>query len=529
MNDIMNVLINAEGLESLRRIYHRFVQDNDTFDETVREGKLLVMETSLASELHRLAYGLNRLCKADYHTRDFAMGALRDALAEMIAAIDRYRTYFPYASESAAKVIESAVQKARQQTPSFEPTLYDFISKVIVGDLPEALLENQRAWVGRFQQYCSAVAAKGVEDTSFYRFMPLVALNEVGGSPEIGEQPLQAFHSHARYRARYRPLSLLATATHDHKRGEDTRMRLIALTELPQQWDQTLHALATIGDSHYSLQGPSRHDQYLFFQVLVAIWERDDRDDLADRMWAYMQKATRESKRQTSWNNPNEDYEKALELFVRGVIDDPALPETIEPLCLNLAEFGFRNTLSQLVVKFTSPGVPDIYQGAELFDLSLVDPDNRRSVNYEMREQLLQSMAATDETLDSVQLDELLAQRDQSLKLIFMRRLLKLRADHSATFDLGSYRELSTSESTESSCIAFAREHEGHAIVTIVPRLQRAENTDNLNSTSRTIELDESLQCRQWTDAITGQKIEFCRTIELDALPYQWAVLHSGV
>ncbi len=523
MNDVMNVLVNPSGLESIQRTYHRFVQDNDTFEETVRESKRLAMETALSSELHRLAYGLNRLCKADYHTRDFAMGALRKALAELIAAIDRYRTYLPYGRESAEQVIEKAVQRARQRTPSFEPSIYDFISKVILGDLPEKLLSDQQAWVGRFQQYCSAVAAKGVEDTSFYRFMPLVALNEVGGQPSIGEQPLQAFHSHARFRARYRPLNLLATATHDHKRGEDTRMRLIALTEIADQWDETVHALAKIGEAYSKLQGASRHDQYLFFQVLVALWDNDHREDLTERMWSYMQKATRESKRQTSWNNENADYEQAVERFVRGVIADPALPATIEPLCSSIARLGFQNALTQLVLKFTSPGVPDIYQGSELMDLSLVDPDNRRPVDYAHREQLLSNFEQANARIDALEINRLIDASEQTVKLLFMQRLMKLRSEQPAIFELGSYRELNTNETDLARWIAFVREYEGSCILVLVPRLQ------NTKKSPESIELNEELQGRQWTDTISGQRVEIDNKIEINELPCNWVVLHSGV
>ena len=521
MNDVMDVLVDASGLESMQRTYQRFVQDDASFEKVVRDSKRLVMETSLASELHRLAYGLNRLSKADYHTRDFAMGALREALAELIAAIDRYRTYLPYDHDSAVQVIESAVQRARQHSPSFEPSIYEFISRVIVGDLPERIAADQRAWVGRFQQYCSAVAAKGVEDTAFYRFTPQVALNEVGGQPGIGEQPIQAFHSHARFRARFRPLSMLATATHDHKRGEDTRMRLIALTEISPLWEETLHALAKLGEAYSSLQSPSRQHQYLFFQVLVAIWMPNDLEELTNRLLAYMQKATRESKQQTSWNNPNEGYEESLERFARGVISDPALPEVIESIARELAVRGFRNSLSQLVIKFTAPGVPDIYQGAELLDLSLVDPDNRRAVDYALREQYLANFDEGSGRAEVANIDRMVQEADASLKMLFMRQLLKLRKDHAELFHIGTYRELNVDTSNSGHWIAFAREHEGTAIVIVVPRLQLADDLD------ASFPLEENLQCRQWTDALTGQIVDVCQSIEVSQLPCPWAVLYS--
>ncbi len=524
MNDTMQVLLQPAGFEAISRTYQRFVQDGESFRETARDSKRLVMETSLASELHRLAYELNRLCKADYHTRDFAMGALREALAELIAALDRYRTYLPYGQDLAKEVMHAAAQRAMQKTPSFEPSIYDFILKVIHGDLPEQLLETQQAWVGRFQQYCSAVAAKGVEDTTFYRYMPLVALNEVGGAPIVGEQPIQAFHSHARFRLRYHPLNMLATATHDHKRGEDTRMRLIALTELPEMWDESLRALIRIGDAHCNMHGPSRHDQYLFYQILAATWPAADSAELGKRLSEYMLKATRESKRQTSWNNQNTNYESALETFVSGVVADNQLATTIEPLAKNLARIGFYNSLSQLVLKCVSPGVPDFYQGTELLDLSLVDPDNRRAVNFHHREELLSEALQIADNGEASKISALLETCSEGAKMYFTSRLLNLRRDQQDLLMSGSYRELGVSDCSAEHWIVFAREFEGAAIIALVPRLHRSEDT----SASGRVELDEKLNGRAWVDCFTGMQFKFDNRVSIQELPLRWAVLYSG-
>ncbi len=523
MNDAMNVLTDQQGLESIIRIYHRFIQDNDTYEEITRESKRLVMESALSSELHRLGYGLNRICKADYHTRDFAMGALREALAELIAAISRYRTYLPYGRESAEQVIQSAVQLATQRTPSFEPTIYSFIAKVILGELPEHLLETQQAWVGRFQQYCSAVAAKGVEDTTFYRYIPLVALNEVGGEPAVGEQPLQAFHSHARFRARYRPLSLLATATHDHKRGEDTRMRLIALTEFPEQWEETLRALTKIGETHSNWQGPSRSDQYLLFQVLIATWFGRNTDDYSDRLWNYMRKATRESKQNTSWNNPNENYERVLESFVRGLLSDDELAVAIEPLANKIAHVGLCNSLSQIVLKFTIPGIPDIYQGCELLDLSLVDPDNRRPVDYAGRLTLLQQVSANRNPVDTNDFERMIEAIDESAKLFFMARLMQFRSAHTEIFTSGSYHELKLNGDDATHWIAFSRQLAHETLFVIVPRLNGELRL------SAQIELDEALHDQTWIDVLSGKEFIWKKTIDVSTLPRRWGVLYLGM
>lgn len=521
MNDVMALLIDPDGLASIVRIYHRFVPNAELYEDVVHESKQLVMESSLSSELYRLAYQLNRLCKADYHTRDFALGALRDAVAEVIAALDRYRTYLPHEAETAREVVERAVAHARQRTPAFEPSLYDFIASIILGDVPEELRERQQAWVGRFQQYTAPVAAKGVEDTAFYRYLPLVALNEVGGEPDLSPHPVQGFHSHARFRSQRYPSSLLATATHDHKRGEDTRARLVALSEVPELWEETLHELAQIGKPHSGLQSPSRLDEYLFFQILVALWKEGTQEELAERLWQYLQKASRESKLRTSWNNPNESYEKGLEKFVRGVLADPRLGQAVGPLAAKLAEYGFVNSLTQLVLKFTTPGVPDIYQGCELADLSLVDPDNRRPVDYRYRQQLLEKFQPLIDDPRPEAVSELVEGRDETLKFYMTAQLLRVRRRYSEVLGAGDYQVLEIAGGGAEHWIAFAREHESEAIVVIVPRF--AATWDQREAAE--VRFTPEFASKRWRDALSGVSLSVEGTLDLSELPLPWAVL----
>src|SRR5690606_6756928 len=192
--------------------------------------------------------------------------------AEVAAAFDRYRTYLPYGEDEAHEVVTEAAARAKQRNPALEPTVFDFVARVVLGDVRADLKEKQRAWVGRFQQYTAPVAAKGVEDTAFYRFFRLAALNEVGGEPDRWALGAQAFHAHARFRAHRYPRALLATATHDHKRGEDTRMRLIALAEIPERWEEAAQALDAVGQAHLGPQGPSAADRYLLYQTRAALW-----------------------------------------------------------------------------------------------------------------------------------------------------------------------------------------------------------------------------------------------------------------
>lgn len=524
MSDAMHLLLQPEGLLPLSRTYQRFVPDATTYDEEVYQSKKLVIETTLTSELARLAYELDRLSEADYHTRDFTLEALREALVEIVAAFDRYRTYLPQEDgEEVRAIIRAAVHRAQQRNPAAEPTVFEFIGRVILGDVREDLQDDQRAWTARFQQYTAPVAAKGVEDTAFYRYLRLAALNEVGGEPGDVESSTHGFHARARFRARRYPENLLATATHDHKRGEDTRMRMIALTEVPDLWDETVHALDEIGTAHRGARGPSRRDAYLFYQTLAALWPERDPETFADRLWTYMQKASRESKLRTSWINPDEAYEEDLEAFVRGVIEDERTPETIEELAETLARRGFRNSLSQLILKMTVPGVPDIYQGCEMMDLSLVDPDNRRPVDYERRQRLLQELGPMLETPDAQALREMIEAQDETAKLYLTAHLLQLRRDHEALFAEGGYQALETEDGASENWTAFVRgdEEEEAALLTVVPRLIESWE----DPPEAAFSLPEALAGSTWQDALTGESVEAGETLCTKALPLPWAVL----
>lgn len=521
LNSVMSVLVDRTGWAAMVKTYQGFVADRSSFREVCRESKLLAMETSLSSELQRLAHQLNLLCKSDYHTRDFALGGLREALAELIAALDRYRTYLPFERDSARGVVEQAVARARRRTPAFEPAIYEFIVELLLRDSLADAPSPAQAWVARFQQYTAPVAAKGVEDTAFYRYLPLVALNEVGGEPAMREHPMAEFHAGAQHRAVRYPLNLLATATHDHKRGEDTRMRLIALSELASAWEQVLRTLENLAKPHLGEHGPSRHDQYLFFQTLTALWHGAARDELAARLAEYMRKASRESKRDTSWNSPYGDYERDLERFVRGVLGDPGLPGVIDSLAGAVAERGFDHSLTQIVLKFTSPGVPDIYQGCELADLSLVDPDNRRPVDYERRQGLVGEWEPVVARPDLEQVRRVVEQRREEAKFYFTARLLRLRSEAPELFRSGGYQRLEASGADGRSWIAFARILEGAAVVVLVPRCSAAP-VKQLR-----VALPEALRGRHWIEELTGTPVAGAEEIAGAGLPLRWAVLRG--
>ncbi len=527
MNDVMGVLLHPDGEEPLRRAYRRTVPEARPYEAVVRAGKKRVMDTTLTSEIARLAYGLDRLSEADYHTRDFTLEALRAALEEVVAAFDRYRTYLPYDAEGARAVVQEAVHRARQHRRGAEPSVFAFIARFLLGEgISDDLDAARRAWVGRFQQYTAPVAAKGVEDTAFYRYVPLAALCEVGGEPEPFGTSAHAFHARARFRAHRYPRALLATATHDHKRGEDTRMRLIALAEAPDRWADTVQALEALGEAHRDGDAPAPNDRYLFYQILAGQWldaagAPADREALTDRLTGYMQKAAREAKQRTSWNAPDDRYEEALDAFVRGVLADEETHAAVGNLAALLARSGFLNSLSQLVLKAATPGVPDVYQGCELADLSLVDPDNRRPVDYDRRRALLDALAPLLEQPDAGALRRMIGEQDERAKLYITARLLRLRRAHEALFLEGDYQALEVEGTGADGWLAFARAHEDDALVVAVRRFPGSGADDR----EATLRLPDALAGHTWTDALSGQTLTPGATLETTVLPLPWAVL----
>jgi (1->4)-alpha-D-glucan 1-alpha-D-glucosylmutase len=520
MNDVARLLTWPDGELALDRAYHR-VAGNHDYADVVYESKHLVMAIHLAGELFRLAYGLDRISEADYHTRDFTYEALREALSQVIASLDRYRTYLPSEPEQAEGVIRQAIHEARRRSPAFEPSTYAFLEDVLLGRIDPSLEEMRVAWVERFQQYCAPVAAKGVEDTAFYRYVRLVALNEVGGDPDHFSQEPQAFHAHARFRALRYPHSLLATATHDHKRGEDTRMRLIVLSELADPWSRLVRQLERTRQRHGGERGPSSTAAYLFYQTVIALWGSAPPDELADRVHAYMRKASREAKQDTHWLDPDEAYENDLERFVRGMLQDRWVLRAIAPLGKRVARHGFLNGITQLVIKLTTPGIPDFYQGTELLDLSLVDPDNRRAVDYEHRQRLLDELEPLLATPEVEALQRFAATNDERLKLYVMTRLLRLRGRLPAPF-AGAYQPLAGEGRAEAHVFAYTRTAEKDTVAVIVPRFTAVlERSSGLGETC--VRLPHA---GRWYDVLSGRDVDSDGTVRVADLPLAWSVLH---
>jgi (1->4)-alpha-D-glucan 1-alpha-D-glucosylmutase len=443
---------------------------------------------ALRSELNVLGAALQRIAWADRSTRDYGLADLTDAVADVAASMPVYRTYVSERGVSAQdrRFIEWATGQARRRSELDDPSIYDFVQRCLLGGEPDSAM---RAFAMRFQQFCAPVAAKGVEDTLFYRYFPLVSLNEVGADPAVFGVSVRAFHAANADRARRWPHTMLASSTHDSKRAEDVRYRIDVLSERPavwrlewRRWKRLARPLLTRPVRPDGEAMPSPADQFLLLQTLLGTLPLADASDWAmyeTRIQAYMQKAVREAKRYTSWKRPDPDYEAALRSLVHGVIGDGrgAALAYLRPHAQWLAWYGALNSLSATVLKLTVPGVPDIYQGTELLDFSLVDPDNRRPVDYAARAALLTEFDAL-EAADAETRRSALAAMLQSLrggdpgrlKLWLMRRLLACRRDDPALFAEGQYVALRVSGPRRAHAVVYARRNGPRTLVVIAAR-----------------------------------------------------------
>ena len=488
MNQVAGLFIDQAQERVFDRLYQRVIGRATTFADEAYEAKKRVMRIDLASELSVLIDGLVRLAHADRRSRDFTSNAIRRALIEVIAMFPVYRTYVTneVLEPEDRAVIDTAVDAALARAELPDKAVFDFIRDALGAQLIAATgASYDRVEVLRLamraQQYTGPVTAKSLEDTAFYRYVRLVALNEVGGEPaRFGRSPAE-FHAANAERAASHPHAMLATATHDHKRGEDTRLRIAALTEFPAEWSRAVARWSRMNSAlHAGNETPSAVDEFLFYQTVVGTlppqWLNEselgdaEHADYVERLVAYAFKAARESKLRTSWTDRNSAYEDGLEAFIRAALA-PQRPfvRDARAFTAQLAPVSTIDSLAQVALKLGAPGMPDIYQGCELWDFSLVDPDNRRPVDYDQRSAMLAAFEARAHDREAL-LAELLEQSaDGRIKLYVTWRLLQLRRANAATFLDGSYRELPVSGAGAESLVAFARDN----IAFIAPRLIR--------------------------------------------------------
>lgn len=487
MNDAIGVLVDSGAERAITGTFEKFIGHAMHFGHLVYAKKRLVMRLSLANDINVLGAMFDRLSEENRWYRDYTLDALTLAVRETIACFPVYRTYLEPdqpVSDADRAVIQRAVAAAKRRNPALEESVFNFLRDILLFRFPENLDEAQRAehahFVLKFQQTTGPIMAKGLEDTAFYIYNRLAALNEVGGEPQRFGLSVEGFHQRNAERQARWPATMLATSTHDTKRSEDVRARMAAISEMPEVWRRSLgkwrtanrRAKRRIDES----DAPDSNEEYLLYQTLLGTWPFESWRELSEaarkeyvgRIQAYMAKAMKEAKVNTSWVQPNEEWDSAVADFIAKILEPGAQNRFLEnfiPLAEEVARIGAINSLSQTLLKLTSPGVPDFYQGGEIWDFRLVDPDNRQPVDYEKREQMLKSLGKATPA------DLLGSWTDGRIKLFLTRRLLVFRRDNAELFRSGSYLPLSLTGGFADCCIALARKHESQTIVVLAPRL----------------------------------------------------------
>lgn len=557
LNDLNGVFIDTTQARRMRRAYAKLTGHNEPFDDVLYASKRLIMGTAMASELNVLAHTLERIGEGNRRSRDFTLDSLRDVISEVVACFPVYRTYVDergWTTEDRG-VVSRAIARARRRNPAMESSLFDFLREVVLprdvqedkAELParverrggyppadETEARERLRFSMKLQQYTGPVQAKGLEDTAFYRYNVLLSLNEVGGDPSRFGRSVDEFHEANRWRAEAWPFEMLATATHDTKLGEDVRARINVLSEIPEEWSREVSKWMRLTKAHRTLvdgePAPDRTDEYRFYQALVGVWPPDldpntksAPDELVTRLSDYMFKAAKEAKVHSSWLTPNEPYEAALRSFVTRALTGAGgnrLLGALLPFQRRVALLGMINSLAQVVLKIGSPGVPDFYQGADLWELSLVDPDNRRPVDFDRRRCALNEVDATLALEPNARIGTLRTWlehwTDGRIKMIVTTAGLRLRRMLPEVFLGGRYLPVAAEVTVPAGAVAFARctPSGDQAVLFVAPRLCNRLITPTQPlplggecwKTSRLM-LPPELSDRLFRDEITGLEI----------------------
>ena len=464
LDTVNAVFVDPAGLDVLTETYQSFSGMTSSYEDIVYERKKQVIEQLFYGEMRALGAHLGQLAVADRNARDFAPSEISSALLEVAACMPVYRTYVrDTVSEEDRTRIGEAIEEARRRARGVDGRLFDFVSRVLLLDPPkyiEGELSRWQVFLMRWQQFTGRVMAKGVEDTAFYNYNRLISLNEVGSEPgRHGDfDPVAELHARNERIARDWPHTMNATSTHDTKRSEDVRARIHVLSEIPDEWEKTVRRWSRINASLKKGDIPHPNEEWLIYQTLVGMWPLDESEipSVPDRLCAYLEKAAREAKTDSSWLSPNADYEKSLQDFATAIVTHQPFIEPFREFQARIAFHGFLNSLAQVVLKATSPGLPDFYQGTELWDFSLVDPDNRRPVDYEKRTALLRDLPPVSTLLANWP--------DGRIKLFTTARTLATRNRNLDAFR-GDYRAVETGTPN---AVAFTR---GENVLIVVPRL----------------------------------------------------------
>ena len=492
LNSLNGIFIDTKNAKIFDTLYARFAGTNDHFPDVVYEKKKLVMQVAMSGEINTLGHYLNNISEKNRHTRDFTLNSLTRAITEVIAFFPVYRTYIDSSTikDRDRQYIEAAVSKAKRKNPAISAFIFDFLGDVLLLKFPEGFSEeDKKEWFDfamKFQQHTAPVMAKGVEDTAFYVYNRLVSLNEVGGSPDRFGLSLEAFHGQNLDRLKFWPHALISTSTHDSKRSEDVRARINVLSEIPDKWREHLIKWSSLNKKKkIAVEGqeaPDRNEEYLLYQTLLGAWppgrpDKTEYNAFKKRIKDYIIKALREAKVNTSWINPNADYEDSVTSFIDAILavtpDNKFLAE-FEPFQKTISYFGMLNSLSQTLLKITCPGVPDFYQGAEIWDFSLCDPDNRRPVDFGRRRTMLTSlredMAKYGPDLKGVLKELIKKWEDGAVKLYVTSKALTYRGENHMLFMEGAYIPLTAEGDLKGQVCGFARQRDNKAVFVIVPR-----------------------------------------------------------
>ncbi|MBB5056626.1 (1-_4)-alpha-D-glucan 1-alpha-D-glucosylmutase [Granulicella aggregans] len=465
LNVALNILVKPEGVAELDRIYAEFTDRSTDFHAIAHDKKLAVTQEALGSDVNRLTSIFVNICETNRNQRDYTRAEIRRAIREVASCFTVYRTYVvPSRNEITSEdreVITAATECAKANRSDIDGGLFDFLRDVLTMQVTG---KEESEFVLRFQQFTGPVMAKGVEDTAFYCYNRLTAMNEVGADPSRQGSTIEEFHAYNAKMQATHPLTMTTLSTHDTKRSEDVRARMAVLSEIPEVFAHAIYRWSENTTQHRA-SFLDKGTQYFYYQTLIAAWPITP-----DRMKAYMQKAMREAKEQTTWVANNKDYEDAVNNFIDGTFSDKAFLAEVETFVVGIKRAGWMNSLSQTLLKLTGPGVPDQYQGTELWDLSLVDPDNRRPVDYDLRRRLLKEVHVAS-------LEQIMQRIDEGLpKLWTIHRGLTLRRRHPERFgETAAYTPIIATGRKAEHAVAFLR---GDSVATIVPRWTMSLNND---------------------------------------------------
>jgi (1->4)-alpha-D-glucan 1-alpha-D-glucosylmutase len=541
-NLALGVLIDPGSEPAFTRAYYDLAGEGQDFASSARDGKLRIMENEMASELNALGRRAAQLAGESPMTADLTRALLQRAIRQVVANFPVYRTYLDFdgmPADADRRDIAWAMTRARRSDPDVHPSAFDFLQNMLMAEteLPSTQELSHTAalrFAMKVQQFSGPVMAKGVEDTAFYRYNRFVALNEVGGAPERFGLAPALFHKANAARAQNWPHAMLATATHDTKRGEDNRARLAVLSEMPEDWRRQVETWTRIlrarrGDVERTA-APDRDDEYMFYQMLVGSWPIDmlDAPNAAQleaygaRIHAALEKSLREAKRRSSWAAPDADYEQATQAFAQEALKSDTFRSNFLPFVRRVARLGIENSLAQTVGKLTAPGMPDIYQGCELWDLNLVDPDNRRPVDFAQRQAAIADIAAPLKVPEKrlVLFEKLMDEwQDGRVKLATTSLLLSLRRDEPDLFSNGDYQPIVIEGDQSDWAFGYVRASGDRKLAVVIARYPAHRETEP--RWSATARLPEG----RWFDLFRGKEAAVGAPLNEWLHPLPFAVL----